>query len=220
MHMKGLIALSIVAGTVLASGYWLGRTLNNVPLEASAKAPSMPAGPNGDDSRVIQAIARMEERLELLEARSNQPRQDSLGPAASSAGRSESAAPPSLEDMHQRAEEQEAAIGSEIERRFATETRDRTWASAAEDQLRQAVAATAVDGKIITVSCLTSLCKLEFSATAMAKGVATANNLPFHVEGIAGFRRKMPEQQPDGTYKVAFDFYRKGYPTPLETAAD
>ncbi len=210
--MKRFLLFAGLAVTVLVCGYLLGRTARNAPAVVNGPASSADTGVQGDDSRIMSAIARIEQRLELLEARpATAPVQASATPAVS-----DTEPPPSVQDMHQEIQDRQAGIAAEIEKRLATEPRDKFWATAAEEQLRHAAKACSGDNgdnKVTALSCRTSICKIELSVPAKA-GVPSAGTLPFFVEGMAGLRRSEPVQQSDGSYTLAFDFFRKGYPMP------
>ncbi len=215
--MKSLLLLvGLVA--LLVCGYLFGRTGRTAQAVVSGPASSADIGSQGDDSRIVSAIARIEQRLELLESRpANAPVPATAEPTAL-----DREPPPSGQDMNQEIQDRQEAISADINKRLATEPREKSWASATEEQLRRAAKASSGDAggsTIATLSCRTSICKIELSVPAKTGAVASTGSLPFFVEGMAGFRRSLPVQQSDGSYTVAFDFYRKGYQMPGEERA-
>jgi hypothetical protein len=103
-----------------------------------------------------------------------------------------------------------------IENKLKTESRDRNWASAAEDRVQNAVK-TAVDNgaqfKASTLKCLTSICELVLAADSPDK-LQRAMYQIYGITGMAGFSAGQPQKAADGSSSLTVRFFREGYPMP------
>lgn len=151
--MERFLLLAGLAGALLLCGYLLGRTARTTQPVASGTTPSADTGAHGDDSRIMFAIAGIEQRLEVLESRpASVPVQATAIPSAL-----EREPPPSVQDMNEEIRAHRANTSAKIEERLATEPRDNSWATAAEEQLRHAARACSGDTEVTTLSCRTSI---------------------------------------------------------------
>ncbi len=164
------------------------------------------------DERVIAAVARIEQRLELLEAKAAAPPPDVHAKAAPDPELDQESYPTS-ESLRDR----ESQRVAEIQRRLRTEPRDRPWAATTEVEIQNVAKSASVEGKnysLKNLSCLTSICTAEVTATGTEGPFEITHVFPLKLEGIAAVEFEQAHIATDGSYTVPFKFYRKGYPLP------
>jgi hypothetical protein len=215
MRLSPVLAATSIAmlGGILSAHLlgWMGggaaRTGSNSTAASNAMVPVR------DDSRLAAALAGIERRLDLIELRLG-ANEASHSPVLTPSSVLE-ATPPNLEE----AQGEDSKIKTEIERRLRSESRDPAWSSATEELLKRAAKKAA--GKrgtyaISELSCLTTVCRIEFLLPNLNAPQRAMNAFPLMVEGMAGYHYTQPLKGADGKYRVTYEFFRKGYPTPGE----
>jgi len=200
-----IYAVIVLVG-VLA--FWLGRQRG--PSPASKPPVSANGSQERDESRVEAMMARIEQRLELLEMKQAAP--------VTAAPRATAKDDPPMSPEPEEIRERDAKRAEELRNKLATEPRDRPWATGMEDQLRRAAQAAAHDGGAYSISglaCQTTVCRLELSVSNSSDPRARGGTmLPFLVKGIAGFHTEQPVKNADGSTALVYEFFREGYPMP------
>ena len=188
------------------SAYYVGR--QNVARNAQSHSQSdeYHSESHFDDSRIEQSLLKIEQRLSALELHQVEAIEKATAPAESNSTKPMPAATELTQVDDPSAEER-----SEIERRLATEKRDRSWSTSAEDQIRVVAASVAanVQYSITSMQCLTSICNVKMSVSGNAQH--QFYSFPFSVKGMGGFHTSTPKQLPDGSYSLEYVFFRAGY---------
>lgn len=214
--MKTLLVVLTSLATASAaalSGYWCGQAdvQRASPLASSNDHNHTVVSPDGN-SRVADAIVNLDRRLATLELKQAI---DSTSATAPEAPPSEPTAPQDLQALSELEQDREAKMASVIETKLKTESRDRNWASAVEDQLNDAVKALADEGahlSISTLKCFTSICELVLSATTSDDAQRSTYGLGRPISGTSGFNLRPPVKTADGSSKMIYTFFREGYP--------
>jgi len=195
-------------------GYMIGHLPKRSASEGHGVVVPARNGPDHfDEFEIKTAIARLEQRIELLELKQTIPTNQS--PSATVP--KESQAQFDRNDLEDKSARHSNEISEEIESKLKTERRDRSWSSETEDNIRSAAKTVAGEGgkfSFASLSCLTSLCKAELSLPNLTGPQGTMYSFPFSVPNMAGFQNTQPVQRADGTYKIEYTFFRKGYPVP------
>lgn len=211
--------IGMVLGVASLGAYWMGRS-TSPPPNAKGMASS---GTELDDSdkgpRVESDVAGLERRLAMLEMRQAVAVAPSAGAAIAPnvSAQAEQEQLPNAED-EERAN-REASQKAEVAKRFATESRDRTWATSTEEQIRRTVQTIAGEAEAKTISglsCLTTVCRLQMPAkdNGGASGPQTDTVLPAQVPNMAGFQVENIKDPATGKTNVTYTFFRSGYPMP------
>ncbi|HEY5960683.1 MAG TPA: hypothetical protein VIV60_29215 [Polyangiaceae bacterium] len=222
-HLFGIATFCCAAIVIGFAGYELGqvhaagspaRPLVRPPVQGNGETVT---APEERASRAEAAIARLEQRLQSIELRLNSTNADErrLTDVQPSARATQADFETSLENERAKETEVNAAIAETLR----TEARDRNWASATENQLRDAVKAAADEGaqfSIKTVKCLTSICELVLLAAAPEQLRNSVLQVGHRFIGMSGFNVQQPETAADGTSAVTFRLFREGYAPPLE----
>jgi hypothetical protein len=120
--------------------------------------------------------------------------------------------PPTDEEVRERRERKVAMIAEHLR----TEPRDGSWAPGYEASLREAVGLSAQGDAapiIDSVSCRTSVCRLEVTSATSADQMKFVREFPSHRPPmVVAFGEMRPAS--DGTVKTVIDFVREGYPVP------
>lgn len=205
-----LVPLTLAAG--MAGAYWAGRHFQPSPVaEASvgARSDNDESGVGDDIARLEGALARTQGRLAQLEARGGGSPTATVSPAA--AAPKQQPQPPTREQLEQQFEARSKAVSSE--------PRDQSWAGQEEQAISSAVKAAMADGvpyKIDSLSCRTTICRMEIShanaliqqqfASDLTIQMANSDALGYH------FRPIGPKD--DGTQALEVLLFRRGYPMP------
>jgi hypothetical protein len=203
MLIVGLVAYSLAHRTGRAQA--IAANKNDEEVSETHPNPS-------ELSAILTVLDRLEHRLSALESRQVAPPAPHHELVVSAASADEPVAP-GTHGLQERENRRQA----EVERRLKTESRDRSWSGAAEDAIRQTLAS--VSGRhpqyaISRLTCLTSVCSVEFATPdPTAAGMDIRHGISI-VEGVAAFDFHEPVQKPDGTYIVAYELFRKGYAVP------
>ncbi len=119
--------------------------------------------------------------------------------------------------------DRESERKAEIESRLKTESRDRSWATGAEDKIREYTGTTVSGGdpiKITALSCLTSICSAQVASSNPAALATMMIGFVLNVPGMAAVEiAKQPAKDNDGSYKAEYRFFRKGFVVPGQDRA-
>jgi hypothetical protein len=209
------IVVSVVAlGIAAAGGYFAHRPWPLGPVSLAAKAT---------DTSAKDGLAELNQRVGGLERTlvTGQLRLASLETAArpdpaSAAAPAAKGEPPPPRPSPEEAREREARTVQHIATLLKTEPRDRSWAPGFEDALRSAVKASSPDSvapTVETVSCRTSVCRLELSFSTPTAQQAFMQTFPAHRPPMTASRWETSPTD-DGSAKTTIDVIREGYPVP------
>lgn len=219
--MKEWLVVFTASALVLAiasGSYWLGvarapRPPARVGSTERARSPSH----SENDDKLATVIAGLDRRLAMLELRERIAVAAAPSADAIVGRQNDHEEPPDIQAIMEAQHEIESDAEATISARLTTESRDRTWASAAEEQLQSGVKAAAREGaefSISTTKCLTSICEMVLSAARPDQLQDSVFQLGNRFSGMAGFTVGRPEQAADGSSRVTYRFFREGHPPP------
>jgi hypothetical protein len=208
MSALRLAMASVAIGFAAAGGYLAHHSAPPAPSVASAPADTT----NDELSNLREHVGQMERALVT-----NQARLASLeatpGDAGSAPPRDVAARrPPSPEEASAR----EARQLAEIDARVSTEPRDAQWAPAYEASLRDTIAASthgSAAPKVDTLSCRTSVCRLELAYASADAQQDFLHAFPSHRPPMTAAHWENVASS-DGSIKTRIDVVREGYPMP------
>jgi hypothetical protein len=216
-----MIAAVVALGVAAGGGYLLHRPAPPLPsgVPAAGTASDELADLRSHVGNLERAVQADQARLALLQRGS--PDSEPPIPAHRETGAAAGEGRPPLSPEEARA--RNGRVVQRIAARLESEQRDRSWAPAYEDSLREAVTASAEGGAAPTVeavSCRTSVCRLDLSYATAEAQMKFLQAFPAHRPAMtAAHWHNAPAS--DGAPRTTIELVREGYPIPgTEDAQD
>ncbi len=136
---KSHVTIGILVAGMSFGAYWIGRSAGPPPSAKVKTSSGTESSDLGQGSRIEGAVAGLERRLELLETR-----QALVGTVSSSAGIAPNVNSQIAQEQSPNVDDEdrnnrEASQKADIEKRLASEPRDRRWAASTEEEIRRVV---------------------------------------------------------------------------------
>jgi hypothetical protein len=210
--MRRFIGFSVALAGASVGAFLLGR--------GAGHAGSPPAVPSSADVSALQAqVTQLQASVASLavDRRAPPPAAPSIQaaperPLASASPREARPTPPTREEIAAH----EARAERQLEDLAQNEPRERSWAPAFERQLRDAVEAVGDAGagsSIDSVSCHTTMCRLEMSHATVAAQQEFLSEFNMHLPPMAGAHVHVTDGK-DGPPRSTVDIIREGSPIP------
>jgi hypothetical protein len=210
------MATMVAIGLAALAGYVVHR-----PAPTRAARPAADPGAATEIDELRSKIGQLEQAMTYGSARLASL-ESAAGPGGRSAGMGAAreggadvqrrGAPPSQEEVAER----QARVTARFDAALKDEPRDRSWAPGFESTIQDSVKATVGTGHgptVETVSCRTSVCRLELAYGTKDSQRQFLQAFPAHRPPMTA-ARWTNNPSSDGTGKLTIDFVREGYPVP------
>ena len=209
---QSLTATILILGAAIG-GYFLGRP-NSTPTSTRTRVTAEGEQSTGSltAEHFESAIAGIERRLALIELKQSVTSPSPTGNSKKPDGNLfTSQEPPDPQKQVAASQERYAEHVADFEKRLTSEPRDRSWASASEQSLRQAAQTASTNGmtvKIDSTDCRTNVCRVVVDATLESGEASLQTRIPFLVDGMSSYTMQTVKAA-DGTDRIQYDFERK-----------